>query len=165
MALANLLWGGDRIRETEMIAERQQGFRRGERNKRVTAPGAVKVRSPKAAISGGFEFTFWLIGSSTIGGYLIWKSDGTASNAADMIDFIPQPPFPGGRSFTYQDTDAGNPNYWVSAVNAGTGREGPRIAMAGTGAVTPPPSGGGGGGWGGGGGGGGGGEDGSLIFL
>lgn len=165
MALQDMLWGGDRQRDAELIAEREQGFKRGDRNKKVTAPGAVKVRSPKAAITGGYEFTFWLIPSSSIGGYMVWKSDGTASNAADMIGFIPQPPYPGGRSFTFQDVDAGTPNYWVSAVNAGTGREGPRIAMAGTGATTPPPSGGGGGGWGGGGGGGSSGEDGALQFL
>lgn len=152
--MADMLWSGTRERETEIISERQQGFTRAERNKRVTAPGAVKVRNPKAAITGGFEFTFWLISSSTIGGYMIWKSTGTASNAANLVNFLPQPPFPGGRSFTYQDVDAGTPNYWVSAVNAGTGREGPRIAMAGTGSTTPPPAGGDGGGWGGGGGGG-----------
>lgn len=111
-----------------------------QRKFQATYPPPPTLVQQKTAITGGFEFTFNIVGGPNMAGYNIYSSTTNNPNIATLIQYQPQPPIVRpGQSIKIQDTTAAAPFYWVASVNA-SGKESSRVPMAGNPAPSPPPT-------------------------
>jgi hypothetical protein len=113
----------------------QSGGRFGNRRFKGNTPGPIRTSQVATAITNGWEFKWYALGGK-VAGYNIYRSTINNPNVASRVDWIAQPQNVTRFSqLRWQETTAGTPYYWVSAVNF-SGKEGARVPMN---AVNAPP--------------------------